>query len=180
MKFDATRVLYEIAVIFSVVVIVITTSYGIVMSIFNGVEVVGQTFVDAEFPPIDVFPIFYMKPVTWLSFAILLLTYSGIELFRDRVIKAPKVQRNFAKLLAFIAAALAAYEVLFNFTLWSGLIAADSIRGILNPDVIINQFPNTKIPWNINFASKMYFTLTVVATYFFIAVGRIEREENLG
>ena len=179
MKLDPSQRLYAIVAIISLIVIVVTTSYGIVMSIIHGVEVVGQTFVDVEFPPIHIFPIFYMKPVTWLSSAILLFAYSILELSKNRIIQATKVERNFAKILAFIVGSLAGYEVLFNFTLWSGLIAAESLTGILNPDLIINPFPNTKIPWNINFASKMYFSLVIVTAYFFITVSRIERHEHI-
>lgn len=176
---DRTQILYKIAAIFSLVIIIITTSYGIIMSVFRDVEVVGQTFVDVEFPPIHVFPIFYMKPVTWLSFALVMLTYSGLELGRERIILLSKFKRSLIKIILFGAISLSTYEVLFNFTLWSGLIATDSLLGKLNPDIIINPFPNTKIPWNINFATKMYFSLTIVSVYSFYVINKIEREEKI-
>ncbi len=175
---DKARALHKIAAIFSLMIIAATTSYGVVMSILNGVEVVGQTFVDVEFPPIHVFPIFYMKPITWLSFALIVLTYSSLELFQERIAQLSKFGRSFIKIVLFVVASLSTYEVLFNFTLWSGLIATDALLGKLNPDIITNPFPNTKIPWNINFATKMYFSLTIVAAYSFHVISRVEREEK--
>lgn len=173
---DKTRTLYAIAVMFSLVIIVVTTSYGVIMSIFRGVEVVGQTFVDVEFPPIHVFPILYMKPITWLSFAIILLAYSGLELARERIARFSKLKRSMIKTASFVAASLSVYEVLFNFTLWSGLIASDALLGKLNPDVIINPFPNPQIPWNIVFATKLYLAMTIVSSYLFHFINKVERE----
>jgi len=149
------------------------------MSFVNGVEVVGQTFVTVEFPPIHVFPIFYMKPITWLTFAIILFTYSTLELYRERITTVSDTKTNLALLVSFIVASLSAYELLFNFTLWGGLIASGSLLGNLNPDIIVNPFPNPQIPWNIVFATKMYFSLTVVGLYFFYFVSKVKQERKI-
>jgi len=178
-KGDKIRRLHRISALFSLFVILVTTSYGVIASIFKGAEVVGQTFVDVEFPPIHVFPIFYMKPITWLNFAIILLAYSTLELNRERIARFSDFKRNSIKVISFVVASLAVYEVLFNFTLWSGLIASYSILGKLeSPDVIINPFPNPQIPWNIVFATKLYLSVTIVSAYLFYFVSRIERRED--
>ena len=173
-KGDPTRIFHKVVVLVSLFIIIITTVYGVTMSILNGVEVVGQTFIDVEFPPIHVFPLFYMKPITWLNLAILLMAYSLLELNKERISQFSRFKFHFLKFGAFLVAALALYEVLFNFTLWSGLIAADSILGKLNPDVIINPFPNPKLPWNIVFATKLYLAATIVGLYMFFFLTRIE------
>jgi len=146
------------------------------MTIFGDVEIVGQTFVDVEFPPIHIFPIFYMKPITWLTSAILLLTYSTLELTKERIARFSEFKIGLIKLLSFLIGSLALYEVLFNFTLWSGLISADATLGKLNPDVIINPYPNPKIPWNITFSTKIYFSLTIVSLYIFYYISRIRKD----
>ncbi len=175
-KKDNSRRLYKILALFSLIITVVTVSYGVIMSVFNGVEIVGQTFVDVEFPPIHVFPIFYMKPITWLNFAIIVLTYSTLELYKERIAALSEFKIKVIKTLSFLMAALSVYEVLFNFTLWSGLIAADAILGKLNPDVIINPFPNPKIPWNIVFTTKLYLAATILSTYIFYFVSKFERK----
>lgn len=164
-KRDKTRILYKASALFSLTIIIVVTSYGLIMSFFKGIDVVGQTFVDVEFPPIHVFPIFYMKPITWLNFAIILFTYSSLELSRDRIARLTEFKRSLIKVIAFVVAALTLYEVLFNFTLWSGLIASNSLLGELNPDLIINPFPNPQSPWNIVFATKLYLAGMIVSAY---------------
>ena len=148
------------------------------MSVFNGIDVVGQTFVDVEFPPINVFPLFYVKPITWLNLTIVLQVYSTLQLAKDRVAKLSRFKRNLVKFISFIAASLSEYEVLFNFTLWSGLIASDAIRGQLNPDLIINPFLNPMLHWNIVFATKLYLVATIVCTYIFYLVNKVERKAD--
>lgn len=175
---DKSRKLHKILALFSLTVIVVTTTYGVVMSIINGIEVVGQTLVDVEFPPIHIFPIFYMKPISWLSFATILLVYSVLELTKERISRLSKFKTDLIKIISFVLASLAVYEVLFNFTLWSGLIASEAILGSLNPDMIVNVFPNSQIPWNIVFTTKLYFSIAIVSMYLFYFVSRVERKEH--
>ena len=172
---DKTQTFHKIVVLISFIIIIITTVYGVTMAIFNGVEVVGQTFVNVEFPPIHIFPIFYMKPITWLNLAITLMAYSFLELTKNKIRKFSNFKIQFLKMVSFLAASLAIYEVFFNFTLWSGLIASDSILGQLNPDVIINPFPNPELPWNIVFATKLYLSTTIVSLYLFFFLRSVEK-----
>lgn len=177
-KKDKAETMHKVLAMFSLCVILVTVSYGVIMSIFKGVEVVGQTFVDVEFPPIHIFPIFYMKPISWLNLAIILLTYSGLELTEKKIVRSSMFQKSLIKGISFVVASFAVYEVLFNFTLWSGLIASDALLGRLNPDIIVNPFPNPQIPWNIVFATKIYLSITIVGAYIFYFVSRIERREH--
>ncbi len=177
---DKIRTLYKILALFSLAIIVITTLYGIIMSVLKGVEVVGQTLVDVEFPPIHVFPIFYMKPISWLNLAIILIVYSTLELGKERISKLSNLKISLIKIVCFVVGSLAVYEVLFNFTLWSGLIASYALSGEpLNPDVIINPFPNPEIPWNIVFTTKLYFALSITLAYIFYFVSKVEKETTI-
>ena len=171
---EKIRTFYKLISLISLLVISITSAYGILATIIQGGNVVGEILVTLEVPPISVFPLFYSKPITWLSASILALFFSSLELGKDKVIQWSKPRRNFLRFLAFFVAAMAAYEVLFNFTLWSGLIARDSIIGELNVDIIKNTFPNPNTPWNIVFATKLFTVLTIISAYAFFYLQRIE------
>jgi hypothetical protein len=162
----------------SLLIIVVTVSYGLIASIIQGVEVVGQTFVEIEFPPIHIFPFFYAKPISWLFLAIVLQVFSVLELYKEKLARISQFKINILKVVLFIIISLSLYEVLFNFTLWGGLMSADALLGKLNPDVIINPFPNPEIPWNIVFATKLYLSGLITSGYFFYFISKIERKEN--
>ena len=158
----------------SLIIILVVGIYGVVASLIQGVEVVGLALVNIEFPPINVFPIMYWKPVTWLYVALVTLFISSLELQKERIAKITPSTRSISKIICFVLGCMALYEVFFNFTLWSGLIAADAILGRLNPDVIINPFPNPESPWSVVFATKMFVVLAIVSFYFLFCINRLE------
>ncbi|MCS7116315.1 MAG: hypothetical protein RMJ31_03615 [Nitrososphaerota archaeon] len=169
--------LYKIFAIIALVVLCGTSIYGIVATIIQGVDVVGETLVTIEFPYITVFPLFYAKPVTWMVASLIVLTFTMLELNKQRIAKVRKPVRDFLRFFLFFVGSMALYEVMFNFTLWSGLISAAEIRGELNPDLIKNPFPNPKTPWNIVFATKFFTVITILSFYGFYFLQRLESEE---
>ena len=175
---EKIRTFYRLICLVSASIIIITSIYGILATIIQGGNVVGEILVTLEVPPISVFPLFYSKPITWLSASILALFFSSLELGKDRVMKWHKFRRDILSFFAFFVAAMAAYEVLFNFTLWSGLIASESIIGELNVDLIRNPFPNPETPWNIVFATKLFTVLTIISAYPFYYLQRLESKIN--
>ena len=175
---EKSRTILRVVWLFSLVVVLTTTIYGVVMSILLNVEVVGLTFVNVEFPPIHIFPFFYMKPVSWLSGSSVSLAYCTLELGKERIRAISPAKRELARLALFVIGFMALYEVLFNFSLWSGLMASESILGELHPDLLINPFPNPKIPWSIVFATKMYLVTATVSFYSFYFLTRLGREAH--
>jgi hypothetical protein len=175
---EKVKTFFRLVSLGSLALIISTTIYGLLAAALQGINVVGETLVTFEFPPISVFPLFYSKPVTWLAAAILALYFSTLELSIERVSGWPKPLRDFLKFCAFFVGAMAFYEVLFNFTLWSGLIAHDAIIGELNIDVIKNPFPNPRSPWNIVFATKLFTVIMVNSVYSFYYLQRIETKLN--
>lgn len=171
---EKKRTFFKVLGLASLAVIAATGLYGIAAAVLEGVEVVGETLVTIEFPPISAFPLFYSKPVTWLAAAIVALWFSVLELGKTRITRFSGFTRSILRFFAFFVAAMAAYEVLFNFTLWSGLIARDAILGQLNVDIIRNTYPNPKTPWNIVFATKMFAVLTIISSYAFYFLQRLE------
>lgn len=176
--FDINK-LYKILSYLSLLIVILSASYGIVMTVVKGYDpvVVGQAFVEVEFPPIEIFPYFYMKPITWLTFSIITLVYCTYSLNKERIAKLPSCSKGLVKLITFIIGTLSIYEILFNFTLWSGLIASAAVLGELNPDIMINPFPNPKIPWNIVFTTKMYFIIFIVCSYTFYFLTKLEQSD---
>jgi hypothetical protein len=175
---EKVRTFFRLVGLGSLFIIVATTVYGVLAAVIQGGNVVGETLVTFEFPPISIFPLFYSKPITWLSASILALYFSVLELNIDRVSSWRKPSRDLLKFVAFFVGAMALYEMLFNFTLWSGLIARDAIIGELNVDLIRNPFPNPRTPWNIVFATKLFTVITIIATYSFYYLLRIESEHG--
>ena len=175
---EKIRTFFKLISLASLVVIISTSMYGILGTLIQGGNVVGEVLVTLEVPPIEVFPLFYSKPITWLSAAILALYFSSLELGKDMVIQWRKFHRDILKFFAFFVCAMATYEVLFNFTLWGGLIASDSILGELNVDLIKNTFPNPETPWNIVFATKLFTVLAIISAYSFYYLQRIESKIN--
>lgn len=175
---EKIRTVYRVIGLLSLTVISITTAYGVIATLLQGVNVVGETLVTLEVPPISVFPLFYSKPITWLTAALLGLFFSALELGRDDVLKWSKFRRDILKFVSFFVASMALYEVMFNFTLWGGLIASDSILGELNVDLIKNTFPNPNTPWNIVFATKLFTVVMIISAYAFYYLNQIESKIN--
>ncbi len=157
-------------------IILSITAYGIIATIMGHVDVVGAALVDVNFPPPNLFPL-YAKPVSYLMAALLGLTYSGLELAKPRMLRSSNSFHSFLKLIAFVGGALAAYEVMYNFAIWTAEISTNSLLGVLNPDVIVNQFPNPKEPWNLVFATKLSTTLLAIGLYVFYYIRQVEREK---
>ncbi|MDG7000844.1 MAG: hypothetical protein JRN15_17255 [Nitrososphaerota archaeon] len=173
---DKHIAIHRAVVLISLSVILIISAYGVVATVLGHINVVGETLVDVEIPPPQIFPL-YAKPVSFLMGAALALTYSGFELAKPRMLGFTKTQISFLKLIAFVGMALAAYEVFYNFAIWTAQIATNSLLGSLNPDVLINQFPNPKTPWNLVFATKLTTTLLAIGLYTFYVVRQVESRQ---
>jgi hypothetical protein len=168
--------IYQIVCLVSASVILLLSSYGLVAAILGHIDVVGATLVNVEFPPPGISPVF-VKPITLLMIAALGLTFSGLELLKPKFLKQSNTAYTFVKMVAFVGAALAAYEVMYNFAIWTAEISTNSLLGILNPDFLTNQFPNPQTPWNLVFATKISTTLLAVGLYVFYYIRQIEREK---
>lgn len=169
------KALHQIIVMICSSVILVIASYGIVAEVTGHIDIVGAVLVDIEIPPPSLFPI-YAKPVSFLMLAALTLTFSGFELAKPHLEGFTKTQISFLKLLAFVGIALSAYEVFYNFAIWTAEISTNSLLGVLNPDVLLNQFPNPKTPWNLVFATKLSTTILAVTLYAFYVIRQVERK----
>lgn len=177
---EKTRSVYRVLAIIASIVIIGTGSYGVVAASQLGVEVVGETLVTIEFPPIDGFPLYKPKPVTWLMSALFVLTYAGLNLNQKLISTFPPFVLQSLKLFSLFVVVLAIYEIFFNFTLWGSLMAADQLRGQLNPDILTNPFPLQAVQWNLVFATKMFTLIAAVSLYFYYFLQRLVPTKRKG
>jgi len=145
---------------------------------FEDIRVVGESFVTEELPAshfrILGFPI-YAKPITWFSFFSFLYWTFGLETWRERFLNMKPMCRRLLFPIVSLVAFGSLYEILFNFGLWTALMAVTGTLGILNPDVIVNVF-NVPQPINLVFATKICFLAFGLSTYSLYFLIRVDKE----
>ncbi len=86
----------------------------------------------------------------------------------------------FTGMLMFISG----YEILFNFTLWSAMIASITTSGTVNGniDLLYNVFPNPDTPWNIVFATKIFYLmfLSSITSFYYVNRWKLLKREIKG
>ncbi len=157
--------------------ILLISSFGVVASIAGHVDVVGAAFVNLQIPSPSFSPI-SAKPISILVAAALGLTFSGLELARPAVMRFSKTRLSLLMGLTFVTGALVAYEVMYNFMIWSAQLTLNSLLGSLNPDTIVNQFPNPNTPWNLVFSTKLTELGLAVALYVFYYLITVQRAKD--
>ena len=174
---------YRASMLLSAGTIVVLGSYAAFVGLYFGYDVVGETLVNLptgtpiEFPSPEYFPI-YAKPVTWLYVAVIGFWFSFLEVYKARLGRIPTGAFSIVKVFAFLIAAISAYEIFYNFTVWGSLMTYQAITGTLNPDKIFNPYPNPQTPWNLVFATKFFSSIFVVSLYSFFFIQRMERERR--
>lgn len=170
---ERSKSVLRIIAVISLAVIAAILVYAVVDSLANPSNIVGSNLVDSEFPSPNVSPV-YFKPITILYIAAALLLYTGLELNKDKLRSLSAPAKTFIKAFSFLVAVVFIYEVGYNFAFWSGQMAAESVRGTLNPDIIANPFPNLENPVNVVFASRLFALFTVAGVYVFYFMTKLE------
>lgn len=164
------ELIMKLIAIFSGVSIAGLAIYSIIASYIYGITVVGETLVNLpdatpfEFPGPEYFPL-YAKPVSWLYVFVILFGFSSLELAKPKIRRISPTLMNIYRTLAFTVVSLSAYEILYNFSIWSALMSFQAITGSLNPDTVIVAFPNPQTPWNLVFATKVFSASFIVSLY---------------
>ena len=142
-----------------------------------GVQSIGSQFVLSEWPPPSLSPYFYAKPITWFSYFSFLYWAFGLESFKSRFLNMSYRVRRFLFIgTAFIGFG-AFYEIFFNFTIWSALLAVCSTSpSQCNPDTLVNIFPNLRTPLNLTFATKVVTTVFGLSMYSLWFLYRVDRD----
>lgn len=139
-------------------------------------QITGESLVLIE---VQVLPGFYMKPITFFTFALFLSFGFGLY--------SPQTRRRFltarASLLrttyigAWLVAMGSGFEIVYQIVIWSAALA---VQGLANPDIIVNPFPVSVNPTPINvvFASKMVVAIFFMAIFLIDYIHRIDRTRH--
>jgi len=156
---EGTRRMYEIVAWTCFLIIVVVTVYGFVQSLYFSKQPVGQVWVDVYFP----FPPYFAQPVTYFSVACVGLFYSGLRLWEERIVKWPKWLLMLLQVFGFVVAFSAAYEVMYNFMVWSALFSVACAKSpTCDPDVLFTTYPSQ---WSLVFATRAFSALFVISGY---------------
>lgn len=174
-KYDRrVRSFYILMAWISGTVIILTTVYGVAEAIREyltmGVVTVGQTLVEVDFP----FP-YFAKPISYLSVAIVVFFYSIIKSHEQRIAQISNYRKALLSVFALVVAFTSVYEVLYNFAVWNALLTAEVFAGRINPDVLRVNYPDPKAPWNLVFATKIFFSTAVASLIAFYSLQKKSR-----
>ncbi len=165
-----TKRIFTVVAWASFAVIIVISAYGIVEALTTFRGAVGTEWVDVYWP----FPPYFAQPVTYFSVACLALFYSGLRLWEARIAKWPAGVISFLRLLGFIVAFSAAYEVIYNFVFWGAAYseAALTSHAAIVPDTLASDFP---APWNFVFATRIFATIFALSGYSVYFLRRLNR-----
>ncbi len=142
----------------------------------------GFQFVQAEWPPLNISPYFYAKPITWFAYFSFLYWTFGLEAKRARFLALSPEVRRFLFIGTAVVAFGAFYEIFFNFAIWTSLITITSANCIpppCTPDTLANPFPNIRNTINLVFATKVVTTVFALSIYSLWFLNRVERELDM-
>jgi hypothetical protein len=151
------------------------TFYALYVSIGEYIKtgrvVVGEVLVNTEFPTQGL-----AKLVTYLMIVSVVGWYCVTRLGGDKVKDIPKSVRSIFQLIVLAIAVIALYEFIYNFIIWSSLITADAMKGIIRLDDINLPYPNPKTPWNLVFATKMSLSAFLIAAHGFYIMSKSSKK----
>jgi hypothetical protein len=147
------------------------TFYALYVSIGEYIKtgrvVIGEVLVNTEFPSEG-----FAKLVTYLMIVSVVGWYCVTRLGGERVKDIPKSVKSILQLIVLAIAVIALYEFIYNFIIWSSLITADAMKGIIRLDDINLPYPNPKTPWNLVFATKMSLAAFLIAAHGFYTMSK--------
>ena len=150
------------------------TFYAIYVSLNEylqtGRVVIGEVLVDTEFPFKGL-----AKLVTYLMIVSVLGWYCVVRLGGNKVTAIPKWLKAILQLIVLAIAIVSLYEFVYNFIVWSSLITADAIKGIIDIDGVKISYPNPQTPWNLVFATKMSLAALLISAHGFYTMSKPER-----
>ncbi|MDA4135981.1 MAG: hypothetical protein OK449_03125 [Thaumarchaeota archaeon] len=171
-----TRTMYEAVAWVSGITITAVLAYGLVTALLSGLSAVGTSLVDVEFPFT-----FMAKPVTYLSVASVTFFYSGMQLYQNHIARWSLPRLSAIELFTIVVALSSAYEVLYNFMLWGAFLSKElitsSVITIINVNTVTSPGP---VPWNLVFATKIFFSLFIVSGYATYFLRKIHKKSSFG
>ncbi|MDG6926091.1 MAG: hypothetical protein JRN09_06015 [Nitrososphaerota archaeon] len=172
---EKTRVMYEVVAWVSGITMVAVLVYGLVTALLSGIDVVGVSLVNVEFPFT-----FMAKPVTYLSVASVTFFYSSLQIWQNRIARMSLFRLSFVQLFAIVVAVSSAYEVLYNFMLWGAFLSNQLLTSSIHALNLVNSIDTPgPVPWNLVFATKIFFSTFVISGYAVYFLRRIHRSNGV-
>jgi hypothetical protein len=169
-----TRKIFLVIFYCCAIIMAAITFYALYVSIGEYIKtgrvVVGEVLVNTEFPTQGL-----AKLVTYLMIVSVVGWYCVTRLGGDKVKDIPKSIKSIFQLIVLAIAVIALYEFIYNFIIWSSLITADAMKGIIRLDDINLPYPNPKTPWNLVFATKMSLSAFLIAAHGFYIMSKPSR-----
>src|SRR5215210_2445106 len=166
-----TRKIFLVIFYCCAIIMAAITFYALYVSIGEYIKtgrvVVGEVLVNTEFPTQGL-----AKLVTYLMIVSVVGWYCVTRLGGDKVKDIPKSVRSIFQLIVLAIAVIALYEFIYNFIIWSSLITADAMKGIIRLDDINLPYPNPRTPWNLVFATKMSLSAFLIAAHGFYIMSK--------
>ena len=166
-----TRKIFLIIFYCCAIIMAAITFYALYVSVGEyaktGRVVIGEVLVNTEFPAQG-----FAKLVTYLMIVSVIGWYCVTRLGGEKVKDIPKSVKSILQLIVLVIAVIALYEFIYNFIIWSSLITADAMKGIIRLDDINLPYPNPKTPWNLVFATKMSLAAFLIAAHGFYTMSK--------
>jgi hypothetical protein len=166
-----TRMIFLVIFYCCAIIMAAITVYALYVSIGEYIKtgrvVIGEVLVNTEFPAQGL-----AKLVTYLMIVSVIGWYCVTRLGGDKVKDIPKSIKSILQLVVLAIAVIALYEFIYNFIIWSSLITADAMKGIIRLDDINLPYPNPKTPWNLVFATKMSLSAFLIAAHGFYTMSK--------
>jgi hypothetical protein len=127
----------------------------------NGTYVMGEVLVKTEFP----FPHF-AKLITWLFFATIIGWYCVSRIGWKKTTKLYSWKMALLQLMLLGFVIICLYELMYNFTVLNAQIAAGIQNGqVPDIDSLTVAYPDPQRPWNLIFATKIFFVAFVISAH---------------
>ena len=161
--------------IVSVITIIIISAYGTIQTYYYNESnkiIIGEVLVNVEIPAKN-----FAKPITYFNTALVLFTYTSFKKYDNQIRNISHNSLFIIKIILIIIAFNSLYETMYNFFIWNALQISEFSELNYNVDMLYIQFPDTKFPWNMVFATKFFYGLFISSTYSLFAMHKIENKE---
>lgn len=119
------------------------------------------------------------KLVSYLAIFSVITWFCVTKIGYKRVQDTPNILRSVLSVISLILIVVAAYEFVYNFTVWGSLITVNTINNSLNVDEINISYPNPETPWNLVFATKMTLAALIISCHAFFVINRSGKKSSM-
>lgn len=140
----------------------------------NGTYVMGEILEKTEFPTPH-----FAKLTSWLFFSSIIGWYCVTKIGANRTSFVPGWKRALIQLMLVGLASITLYETIYNFVVLNSQIAAGIVNGnVPDIDSLTVAYPDPRIPWNLNFATKSFLAAFIVSSHALYLSSKSNKKES--